>query len=237
MAIETRGKRAKGARPGRVTSPAPHAAAASLRLAFVACYAASGAAALIYEVTWTRLLTLHIGHTVAAVSTVLAAFMGGLAVGAWLAGRHPPPRTRGLEVYAALEIVAALIAIALPFALHALQPALASAYADGDAPLRFAAIRVTLTLALVAVPAAAMGATFPITTAWFSAAAAPDASGGGTHAAADAALLYAANTAGAAAGAIAAGFWLLPTLGMRATTWIGVALNVCAALGAVALAR
>jgi spermidine synthase len=220
-----------------VTTAAPHSAARTLRRAFVACYAASGAAALIYEVTWTRLLTLHMGHTVAAVSTVLAAFMGGLAAGAWLAGKRPPPRRRSLQTYAALEIAVALIAIALPFALRAFQPALASAYADGEAPMRFAAVRVTLTLALLAVPAAAMGATFPIAAAWFSAAAAHDASDRGPRGAADAALLYAANTAGAAAGAIAAGFWLLPALGMRATTSIGVGLNVGAALGAVALAR
>src|SRR5438034_5062211 len=50
-------------------------------------YSASGAAALVYEVTWTRLLTLQLGHTVAAASTVLAAFMGGLAIGAWIAGQ------------------------------------------------------------------------------------------------------------------------------------------------------
>src|SRR3954464_3100898 len=59
----------------------------SRRGVFVGLYAASGAAALVYEVTWTRLLTLQLGHTVAAASTVLAAFMGGLAIGAWLAGR------------------------------------------------------------------------------------------------------------------------------------------------------
>src|SRR5687768_13171153 len=51
------------------------------------CYAASGAAALVYQVAWVRLFTLTLGHTVAASSTVLAAFMGGLAVGAWAAGR------------------------------------------------------------------------------------------------------------------------------------------------------
>src|SRR5256714_6330507 len=114
---------------------------ASSRRVFLGLYAASGAAALIYEVTWTRLLTLTLGHTVAAVSTVLAALMGGLAAGAWLAGRHPPPRRRSLHTYAALEIAVALIAIALPFALRAFQPALALAYADGDAPLRFAIVR------------------------------------------------------------------------------------------------
>src|SRR5262252_10095920 len=102
MAIQTRAKRATSARLPEVASARPRRAPRAFRLAFVACYAASGAAALIYEVTWTRLLTLHIGHTVAAVSTVLAAFMGGLAAGASLAGRRPPARSRSLQAYAAL---------------------------------------------------------------------------------------------------------------------------------------
>src|SRR5436189_5105558 len=57
------------------------------RRLFVLLYTASGAAALVYEVAWTRMLTLQLGHTVAAASTVLAAFMGGLAIGAWIAGQ------------------------------------------------------------------------------------------------------------------------------------------------------
>src|SRR5437773_3760865 len=57
------------------------------RRVLIALYTASGAAALVYEVVWTRLLTLQLGHTVAAASTVLAAFMGGLAIGASIAGR------------------------------------------------------------------------------------------------------------------------------------------------------
>ena len=48
---------------------------------FLLLFAVSGAAALIYEVAWTRLLTLQMGHGIAAASTVLAAFMGGLALG------------------------------------------------------------------------------------------------------------------------------------------------------------
>src|ERR1700693_2784655 len=97
------------------------------RRLFVFIYAASGAAALIYEVTWTRLLTLQLGHTVAAASTVLAAFMGGLALGAWLAGSRS---TLTLRAYAILELVVAASALALPFALGASVPALAWAYAD-----------------------------------------------------------------------------------------------------------
>src|SRR5439155_27283146 len=53
----------------------------------------------------------------------------------------------------------------------------------------------------------------------------------------DVGVLYSANTAGAAAGAIAAGFWLIPAVGVRGTTLIGVALNALAAAGALWLAR
>jgi spermidine synthase len=185
------------------------------RRRFFVFYAASGAAALVYEVTWTRLLTLQLGHTVAAASTVLAAFMGGLALGAWLAGRFS---LGTLRAYATLELVIAATALVLPLALNAAIPALAWAYADGAAPGRFALVRVFVSLALLGVPAAAMGATFPIAANWL---------------AGDAGLLYAANTAGAAVGAIAAGFWLIPALGLRGTTWVGVILNVLAAAGAL----
>src|SRR6266852_1186102 len=92
------------------------------RRLFVLLYAASGAAALVYEVAWTRLLTLQLGHTVAAASTVLAAFMGGLALGAWVITRLP---VRGLRAYATLEAIVALCALMLPLALAASVPALA----------------------------------------------------------------------------------------------------------------
>ena len=193
---------------------------AAARRVFILLYAASGAAALVYEVTWTRLLTLQLGHTVAAVSTVLAAFMGGLAFGAWIAGRRG---VASLRAYAVLEIVVGVIALLLPLALAGSVPLLAWAYADGMAPARFAIVRVALSLLLVGLPASAMGATFPIAAAWFAA---------GARDASSAAVLYAANTAGAASGAIAAGFFLIPAIGLRGTTWVGVALNVVAAGGA-----
>src|SRR5262249_20964356 len=136
------------------------------RRAFVLVYTLSGAAGLVYEVTWTRLLTLQLGHTVAAASTVLAAFMGGLAIGAWIAGAFAPRgRTPALRTYAALELLVAIAALALPFALRALVPALAWAYDDGNAPARFALVRVATSALLVGIPAAAMGATFPIAAA------------------------------------------------------------------------
>src|SRR6187455_265198 len=102
------------------------------RRLLIGLYTASGAAALIYEVIWTRLLTLQMGHTVAAASTVLAAFMGGLAAGAWSAGRsRAATQAARLRAYAALEAAVILSALALPAVLAAAAPVLSWAYADG----------------------------------------------------------------------------------------------------------
>lgn len=201
------------------------------RSPFLILFAVSGAAALIYEVVWTRLLTLQMGHGIAAASTVLAAFMGGLAVGAAVAGRRGGRLSpeRALTVYAGLELTIGVLALLLPFALTALRPWLISAYADGDGGATFALLRLGTSVLLLAVPAAAMGATFPIASRWMvrtAASAAQDAGG-----------LYAANTLGAAVGAVLAGFVLIPALGLAGSTWVGVVLNITAAAGAFAIAR
>lgn len=190
---------------------------------FLLVFAASGAAALVYEVTWTRLLTLQLGHSVAAASTVLAAYMGGMAAGAAAGGRlgdRVTPR-RALQLYAALEGAIALLAILLPFELAVFTPLFVGAYANGAGGTTFWTLRLISTLLLLSIPAAAMGATFPIASRWFVRVAG--------RAAADAGGLYAANTIGAAIGAVLAGFVLLPSLGLRGATWIGVLLNLVAA--------
>jgi spermidine synthase len=202
-----------------------------MRSLFGLIFAASGAAALIYEVTWTRLLTLQLGHGVAAASTVLAAFMGGLALGSAVGGRIGGRITAAdaLRLYAALEVAIAVLAVVLPLELRALDPLLAASYAQGTGGTAFAVLRLVTSLVVLSVPAAAMGATFPIAARWFV----PNASA----AARDAGTLYAANTVGASIGALAAGFVLLPNLGLSGTTWIAVVLNVAAAAAAFALSR
>ncbi len=202
-----------------------------MRLAFSLIFAASGAAALVYEVTWTRLLTLQLGHGVAAASTVLAAFMGGLAAGSAIGGRvgsRVAPR-QALRVYAALELGIGVLALILPFELRALNPLFTWVTPTGLRARRSRFLRLGASLVLLSLPAAAMGATFPIASRWFVQHAA--------HAARDAGALYSANTIGAAAGALLAGFVLLPQLGLSGTTWVGVALNAAAASGAWWMAR
>ena len=208
------------------------------RRIFVACYAMSGAAALVYQVAWARLFSLQLGHTTAASSTVLAAFMGGMAVGAWIgASVRTDSARRLLQLYAAIELFIAVIAAILPAALRALVPALTWAYADGAAPTVFALVRIATSLVLVGLPAAAMGATFPIAVAWLARVAERENAASVPTSAGTAGVLYAANTAGAAIGAISAGFWLIPAIGLRATTSMGIALNTVAAIAALWLAR
>src|SRR5207244_4576507 len=68
------------------------------------CFVLSGATGLIYEVLWVRMLGLVFGATTLAVSTVLAAFMGGLALGSALAGRVGARVERPVRAYGLLEI-------------------------------------------------------------------------------------------------------------------------------------
>ena len=194
-----------------------------MRRLFLLVYGVSGASALIYEVAWTRLLTLQMGHGIAAASTVLAAFMGGLAIGAAVGGRFGRRLTPvgALRTYAILEVAIAVLALLLPLELAAVRPWLASAYADGNPGVTFPLLRVASSLLLLAVPAAAMGATFPIASRWMVR--------GAARAAVDAGWLYTVNTIGAALGTVIAGFLLLPLLGLRYTMQVGVALNLVAA--------
>src|SRR5947209_1304899 len=82
----------------------------------------SGISGLLYEVAWTRMLHLLFGDTVLAVSTVLASFMAGLALGSFWSGRYVDRQPRVLALYAALEAGIGLSAVVLPVVLQALTP-------------------------------------------------------------------------------------------------------------------
>src|SRR5437763_6627672 len=130
------------------------------------CFVLSGATGLIYEVLWARMLGLVFGATTFAVSTVLAAFMGGLALGSAWAGRVGPKIRRPLRAYGLLEIGVALYALAVPALFRA---------ADGFYALvwqrlhpgffAFSTWRVAVSRALLLAPTAIMDATPLILTA------------------------------------------------------------------------
>jgi MFS family permease len=112
-------------------------------------FLATGAAGLAYEVVWTRWLELLLGSSTWAATAVLAAFMGGLALGGVIFGKIADRVERRLSLYGWLEIGVGLYGLAFPGLLRAstgLYVSLASSFAE-NAPLTFA-LRFTLALAL-----------------------------------------------------------------------------------------
>jgi len=82
----------------------PFTPSSSLRV-LTALFFCSGASSLIFETIFTRLLTYSFGNTAHATSTVLAAFLGGLALGAFLFGRWVDRRAPSIWIYGVLELL------------------------------------------------------------------------------------------------------------------------------------
>ncbi len=182
----------------------------------------SGAAGLAYEIVWTRMLGLSLGHELLAMLAVIAGFFAGLAAGSFLLDR-PVSRSRWPQRwYAVLEIIIGLWAMVIP----ALAPLAVSLIGpDGSA-----AGRMTLTFLiplLLMLPAtAAMGGTLTAVDRMLEHGRPDHRHLGG---------LYAANTLGAVAGTLAATFLLVPTLGYQGSHYVLALINfVCAGLGLLA---
>src|SRR6266404_128647 len=129
----------------------------------VFCFFLSGAAGLMYEVVWLRMLGLLFGESAYAVTSVIAAFMGGLALGSACVSRLAPRVRDPLRTYGWLELGVALtagltpIAIALVGAAHgALHRTFAVSHASA------AVAEVVMTFLVLLVPTALMGATLPL---------------------------------------------------------------------------
>ncbi len=200
----------------------------------IACFFLSGLAALLYQTAWLRQFSLVFGTSELAVATVLAAYMGGLALGSAVAGRYAGRVTRPVLVYGLLEAGIALSALAVPLLLLAARALYAAMLGGQPAPPDAAAIGQPIFYLLVAfvvlaVPTGFMGATLPLLIRY---AVRSDREVGPRVA-----LLYAINTAGAVFGTVAAAFVLLPALGLNRTVWVGVAVNALVFVIAAALAR
>jgi spermidine synthase len=189
---------------------------------------ASGAAGLIYQVAWVRLLGLTFGVTIYAISTVLAAFMGGLAIGSLIGGRRSDQSRRPLRLYGCVELGVGLTALLTPWAFLALQ----QVYATVDASIA-GLVRAVLAFTVLLVPTALMGATLPLAVRGVRGARAESNRSRGDAWAM--ALLYATNTAGAIVGCLLGGFVLIGRLGLTDTIALAAAANLVAGIGALLL--
>jgi spermidine synthase len=189
----------------------------------------SGAAALAYEVSWTKWLSLSFGSSTLGVSATVAGFMGGMGIGAWAYHYAKARVANPLRLYAALECGIALSAIGLTWILERLPelfsmllPSLSEAGGGWST-----VVRVTTALVVLLLPTALIGATYPaLCSVVISNSAALDRHLG---------AVYGWNTIGAAGGALIAGIVLIPAIGLNGAVGVGVALNLVVAAAALAI--
>src|SRR5687768_17464615 len=194
------------------------------------CFILSGATGLIYEVLWARMLGLVFGATTLAVSTVLAAFMGGLALGSALTARLASRIKKPLSTYGWIEIAIAIYALLVPFLFQWVDNIYALIWQQFQPGFfAFSLWRFFLSGLVLLVPTTLMGATLPVL-----AAALVHSTGRDSN---SVTRLYACNLVGAILGTLAAGFVLLPTLGIRTTIAVAAVLNVIVGVVAIILQR
>lgn len=190
----------------------------------------SGAAALVYEVVWARSLGLVFGASHLAVSTVLAVYMAGLALGSRLFAGLADRTGRPLRLYGILELGIAFSAPAF-LLLMAIYPRLYSPLAAQvpDNGALVTALRVAFAVAAMIVPTTLMGGTLPLMTRVVTSR--PDTL---PH---QLSRLYSLNTFGAVVGTLAAGFVLLRMLGATATLLTAAAISALVGIAALLLGR
>jgi spermidine synthase len=204
------------------------------------CFFLSGFAGLVYEVAWIRKASLIFGSTTWALTTVLAVFFGGMALGSWVFGRWGQRLKQPIRMYAVLEVLIAAAALLSPKLFDLVDGLYGSAYrgavqtvtdADGLQWLASGAglsvVRVILVALVLLVPTFLMGGTLPLFCRQFVVSR-EKISG-------SIAYLYSLNTIGAAAGAAAAGFILIPRLGVVGAITVAAGISLAVGLTASAL--
>ena len=191
----------------------------------------SGASGLIYQVIWMRQLTLIFGSTVFATSTVLTAFMAGLALGSFYFGRKIDESDQSpLRIYALLEAGIGAFCLVWPLILSVLGALYVLIHRNVTSEFyTLSLIRFLLTFAVILIPSTLMGGTLPVLTRFFV----KRLEQLGTNIG----VLYALNTFGAVIGTVAAGFFLLEAFGIRWTLGIGIAINFAVAAIALVLTQ
>lgn len=203
----------------------------------LALFALSGFTGLVYESVWSHYLKLFLGAAAFAQSFVLAVFMGGMALGAWLASRLS---TRWKNLLAAYGWIEALIGVAA-LSFHAAFTTLAALSLEHvipalSAPETIELYKYAVCALLIAPQTVLLGMTFPLM-AGAVIRRFPRDGGGQPAGGRRLALLYFSNCIGAAAGALAAAFWLFGWLGLPGTLQLAGALNLALALAVWRLAR
>jgi len=227
------GERAPVAGKGSTKSVARKSA---VRWAAILLFLISGATGLVYEVTWTRAFGVVFGNTVFAVSTVLTAFMLGLAAGSLVFGKIADRSGNPLRLYAGIQLSVGLYAFAFPAILRQTGGLYVWIYRTfGSSFYQLSLVRFVVSVALLLLPTALMGGTLPVLSrlwaerSWFGHRKAQTGKSVG--------LLYAVNTFGAVAGTFLSGYFLIRFLGVSRTIYSAAAANTLIGIAAFGLSR
>jgi spermidine synthase len=195
----------------------PPEAGARFLFACLALFAASGCAALIYEIVWFQLLELVIGSSGVSLGILLATYMGGLCLGSALLARFVPRSQHPLKVYALLELGIAVFGVAALFGTPVLGRVYLAGPVSGTTGLIF---RGVLAAVCLVPPTLLMGASLPALSRWVETTPKGVSWLG---------LLYSANIGGAVTGCLLAGFYLLRVYDLGAATYSAAAINLAVA--------
>ena len=189
----------------------------------IGTFTASGIAGLVYEVVYAKALAVTFGSTALASYTVLATYMGGMALGAWLGG-HIADRSRNpLVTYAFCEALIGLYAALTPMLFRLVQNVYVSFSLDTPPDAGWLTVlRLFLGVGCLGLPTILMGATMPLMFKHLR--------GLGVSSRGAIAPLYGANVAGAAIGSVIAGYWILPAVGRNGGTYLAAAMSLVVAL-------
>lgn len=192
-------------------------------------YWTSGALGLVYEVAFSKYLGYVFGATAHASSAVLVAFMGGLALGAAIAGRIDKHLERPLLAYGIAEVLIGVFCETVPLSFDKLTAVYVSfAMRHPDALATISVFRALLAMLVVLVPAAGMGATLPLLARFIE-------GSDPLRSRRLLARLYAINTAGGAAGSLLSAYAIIPALGLARTMHVSAALSLTIGFTAIVL--
>src|SRR5688572_7216140 len=193
--------------------------------ALLLLFVGSGCAALIYEVVWFQLLQLSIGSSAVSLGVLLGVYMGGMCLGSLLLPRFLNRASHPLRVYAMLELGIGLFGLIVLYAVPLIGSAYTAIAGSGPANL---ILRAAVAGVCLIPPTLLMGATLPAIARWVETT---------PRGVSWLGFFYGGNLAGAVAGSLIAGFYLLRVYDMPRATFVAVALNIVVALLAFAVAR
>ncbi len=191
----------------------------------------SGVCGLVYEVAWSKYLSLFIGSSAYSHMIVLATYMGGLAIGAFAVGKYSDKVKNRLKLYGLLELGIGFYCLAYPIIIEStgkLFVQTSTAFDGSSQQEMLLALRFFLSFITLILPTVLMGGTLPVL-ARFMSSTNPDSGK-------DVARLYYINSLGAVIGTALAGFFLVRTMGLDITVWIASSFNIIIGLFALLLA-